>query len=72
LNRFRGDREGNEGVGNDDREGFFRGRGDSGRIVKDLRIPEFRLCFFGGDGGRDIVELLREFGKGKGASGEDG
>lgn len=72
MKRLRGDREGKEEVGNEEREGFFRGNGDSGRIVKDLRIPEFRFGFFGGDAGRDTVELLREFGKGKGASGDEG
>jgi hypothetical protein len=45
LNRFRGDNEGNEGVGNDVSEPFLRGCGDSGRNDRAFRIPLFLLCF---------------------------
>jgi hypothetical protein len=59
LRRFRGLREGKEGVGRDESDVFFRGRGDSGRKVRDFRIPLFLFCFL------DIEGWPRELRKGK-------
>jgi len=44
LYRFRGEREGKEGVGREEREVFVRSCGDSERMVRDFRRPELRLC----------------------------
>ena len=44
LYRFRGDREGKEGVGREVDEVFLRSCGDSERMVRDFKRPLFRLC----------------------------
>jgi FAD/FMN-containing dehydrogenase len=66
LNRFRGEREGNEGVGRDDREVFLRGWGCSG-FRTNFRMPLFRLCFLEGVSIREFRSdegSAREFRKG--------
>lgn len=46
LYRFRGEREGKDGVGRDEREVFLRSWGDSERMVRDFKMPLFRLCLW--------------------------
>jgi hypothetical protein len=82
LYRFRGERDGKEGVGRELRDVFLGSWGGSERMVRDLRMPLLRLCFRArgglerrGSGGKMMgrdEDWIREFRKGKTVSGSGG
>jgi len=62
---LRGEREGKEGVGREERDVFLRGWGDSERMARDFRMPLFRLCL------REVWERGRGTSAGKMGRDED-